>query len=358
MNRVQGGVNPSASRVDWAAVSRVVFITQQIDPEHPNLGSTVAMVRALADRVDEVGVLAFGATDGVLPPNCNVRLFGGASPITRAARFAAAMTAETRRRPQLVIAHMSPVFAIAASPFCRVAHAPLVFWFTHWRDTTRLRLAERVSTRVATVNATSFPYTSPKVKAIGHAIDVAQLPCRPDSFGRVLRLRVLGRTSPSKDLESLIAGARIAQAHGVELELSIQGPSSTPEERAYRERLVALSGDGVHVVEPVPRTEIPAVLAKTDLLLNAAAAGALDKIVYEASASCVPVLASNPGFAELLPAELRFERGNVEQLAERVAAFAALTPDARAAMGHELRLRVEAHHSVGTWADRILALGR
>lgn len=339
-------------------MSRVVFITQHIDPEHPNLGSTVSMVRALAERVDEVGVLAFSAKDGVLLENCDVRLFGGATPVARTARFAVGMAAEARRRPQLVIAHMSPVFAVAAAPFCRTTHTPLVLWFTHWRDSRRLRLAERMSTAVATVDVTSFPYASSKVNAIGHAVDVAAMPCRPTNGGGVLRVRALGRTSPAKDLESLIAGVRRARAHGVEVELTIQGPSSTPEEHAYRERLHTLAGDGIRIEQPVPRTEIPFVLESTDLLLNAAAAGALDKIVYEASASCVPVLASNPGFADLLPDELRFERGNIEQLAERIAAFAARTPEDRAAAGHELRRRVEANHSVDAWADRILALGR
>ena len=34
--------------------------------------------------------------------------------------------------------------------------------------------------------------------------------------------------------------------------------------------------------------------------------GALDKVVYEAAATCMPVLASNHGFADVLPPELRF----------------------------------------------------
>ena len=44
-------------------------------------------------------------------------------------------------------------------------------------------------------------------------------------------------------------------------------------------------------------------------------AGAPDKVVYEAAASCVPVLASNPVFDDLLPEELRFERDDPESLA-------------------------------------------
>ncbi len=79
--------------------------------------------------------------------------------------------------------------------------------------------------------------------------------------------------------------------------------------------------------------------------------GATDKVVYEAAASCMPVLASNAGFADLLPAELRFDRDDPEELAEKLRALA----DAdRAAIGRELRARVEERHSVGHWADEVL----
>jgi glycosyltransferase involved in cell wall biosynthesis len=206
------------------------------------------------------------------------------------------------------------------------------------------------------VDVTSFPFSSPKVSPIGHAIDVAALPCRPAPKRATLRAFALGRTSPAKDLESLIGATRIARKRGVAVELVIKGPSATAEEEAYRERLLALAGDGVTVEAPVPRTEIPGVLGAADLLLNAAAPGALDKIVYEACASCVPVLASNPGFADLLPPELRFLRGDSEQLAERIAAFASRAHDDRVALGHRLRERVVENHSVDAWADKILAL--
>ena len=44
--------------------------------------------------------------------------------------------------------------------------------------------------------------------------------------------------------------------------------------------------------------------------------GALDKVVYEAAATCMPVLASNTGFDDLLPPELRFARDDAADLAD------------------------------------------
>jgi hypothetical protein len=76
--------------------------------------------------------------------------------------------------------------------------------------------------------------------------------------------------------------------------------------------------------------------------------GAPDKVVYEAAAACLPVLASNPVFDDLLPEELRFRRGDPEGLARRLLAF-------ERGARPELRERVVERHSVDSWADGILA---
>ena len=111
---------------------RIVFVTQHVDPDHPALGATVPMIRALAERVDEVAVLALGATDGALPANCRVRLFGAPSRPGRLARYEAAVLAELRSRPERLIAHMAPIYAVLAAPPARALHVRTLLWFTHW----------------------------------------------------------------------------------------------------------------------------------------------------------------------------------------------------------------------------------
>ena len=81
---------------------------------------------------------------------------------------------------------------------------------------------------------------------------------------------------------------------------------------------------------------MPQLLAEADALVNNMRAGATDKVVYEAAATCLPVLASNPALDGFLPAELRFERDDPAGLADRIRALA--TAD-RAALGRELRER-------------------
>ena len=57
---------------------RLVFITQQVDPGHPALAATVPMIGALAERCEEVVVLADRVIPGTLPDNCRSLSFASA----------------------------------------------------------------------------------------------------------------------------------------------------------------------------------------------------------------------------------------------------------------------------------------
>jgi glycosyltransferase involved in cell wall biosynthesis len=333
-------------------VTRLVFVTQHVDPQHPVLAATVPKITALARRVDELVVLALGQQPAELPENVRVRTFGAGAKAARGARFAAALARELRPRPLAVVAHMCPIYAVLAAPLARPLGVPVLLWYTHWNASPTLRLATQLSTRLLSVDTRSYPLRSPKVRALGHGIDLSEFACRPQPDHDGLRLLALGRTSPSKGLPAVLAGVRLAREAGVAVELDVYGPSLTDEERAHRTELVRL---GARVHDPVPRSEVPALLAEADALVNNMRAGAPDKVVYEACAACVPAFASNPVFDELLPAELRFERDRPETLAARLEAFARLERPAREALGRSLREAVAARHSVDHWADGVLA---
>jgi len=345
---------------------RLVVVTQQVDPAHPALAATVPKLRALCARADEVVVLSLGAVPAGLPENCRVKTFGARTRLGRGLRFAAALLPELLRRPRPggVLAHMCPVYAVLAAPVARPLGVPVVLWYTHWRSTATLRLAVRMSSRVISVDRRSVPLVSAKVRGIGHGIDLAEFPCEgPRGRAGTLRALALGRTSAAKGLPDVVRAVGLARAAGVDVSLDVRGPSLTSEERAHRlelERLVVelRLTECVTIGDSVPREQVPALLAAADVLVNNMRAGAPDKVVYEAGAACLPVLASNPVFDELLGGlelPLGFERGRPEELAERLAALAALSPERRAGLGAALRERVAAGHSVESWADGVLA---
>jgi glycosyltransferase involved in cell wall biosynthesis len=318
---------------------KLIFATQKLDPGDPVLAATVPMVRALAARVDELVVLCAAARPAALPANVRVHEFGARTQAGRGARFAAALAGELRPRPLGVVAHMVPLYAVLAAPLVRPLRVPLVLWYTHWKGHAVVRAAEKVSTAVVSVDARSFPLASRKVHAIGHGIDVGEFACTEAPDGP-LRALVLGRYSPAKGLETILRGAALADVH-----VEVHGSDETFA--AYKRGLEPLAG-GAELGGPVPRGEVPALFARSHVLINNMRAGAPDKVVYEAAASCLPVLASNPVFDDLLPPELRFDRDDPESLAERLRAL-----DGR--RRPELRELVARYHSVEHWADGVLA---
>jgi glycosyltransferase involved in cell wall biosynthesis len=341
---------------------RIVFVTQHVDPEHPALAATVPKVRALAARVEEVIVLADRAVPAALPANCRARSFAARTKLARGLRFGAALEAELLRRPRprLVVAHMCPIYAVLAAPAARPLGVPVALWYTHWSVSPTLRLAERLSTVVLSVDLRTFPLESGKVRAIGHGIDLAEFGCSPNGKARSdLRAVVLGRYSGAKGLETILRAVRLALDDGLDLRLEVYGPALTGEERAHRrelEKLVqALELERrVKLGHAVLRAEVPAVLSRADVLVNNMRAGATDKVVYEACASCVPAIASNPAFDTLLDPALRFERENARALADRLLELGRRSPEERRALGERLRERVASAHSVESWARAVL----
>jgi glycosyltransferase involved in cell wall biosynthesis len=343
---------------------RLVFVTQQVDPHHPALAATVPKLRALARRVDELVVLADGAVPGVLPENCRVRRFAAWTKVARGVRFEAALAAELLGRADAIVAHMCPIYAVLAAPLARPAGVPVVLWYTHWHASPTLRAAARAATAIASVDRRSFPLESPKLRAIGHGIDLDEFPCRGNvDAAEELRVLVLGRYSPAKGLDVVLRALRLVLDRGGRTRCTAHGPTLSPLEETHRGQLATLARelrlDGrVELGGPVARSELPALFAANDVLVNNMRAGAPDKVVYEAAASCLPVLASNPVFDTLLPEELRFARDEPAQLADRLLALGALDAGERTRRGEALRRVVAREHSVDSWAERLLELAR
>ena len=353
---------------------RLIFVTQSVDAEDPILGATVAKLRALAQRCDELVVITdrIGAHD--LPANCTLRTFGARTKVGRGFRYMRALVPELLRRPRpdAVIAHMCPIYLVLAAPLAKLVRVPLALWYTHWTIDRTLKLATALADVGLSVDRRSYPIDDPKVLGIGHGIDVGQFGARdglPAGNG-TLQLLALGRTSPSKAFPTLLRACSLVRAEGVDLRVAIHGASTTDEERRHRGELEALiEAEGlagtVELGDAVPRPAVPELVRQFDAVVNTTrgqtSGGALDKVVYESAACAVPVFACNPYFDQFLgglPVELHFGSDDSDDLARVLRAFADADPASREEAGRELRRRVETGHSVDSWADGVVAIVR
>src|SRR6266576_5005084 len=213
---------------------RLVFLTQSVDPEHPVLAATIPKIRALAERVDEVVVLAQSGGRNGLPANVEVRTFGASSRVQRVWRFERELA---RALPaDVVVAHMIPAYVLLAAPLVRPRRIPLLLWYTHWKASAQLRVAERLATAIVSVDRRSFPLESAKVRGIGHGIDVKEFACTDRGAHAALRTLVLGRYSPAKGIETILRG--VQQVDGVEVKL--HGVALNDLERRHRAQLEGL----------------------------------------------------------------------------------------------------------------------
>jgi glycosyltransferase involved in cell wall biosynthesis len=342
-------------------MTKLVFVTQQLDREHPTLGAAADMVAALATRFDEVVVLAAAAAVETLPANVRFRSFAAPTQLLRGARFELALARELAAgRPAALLAHMSPVYAVLAAPLLRPLRIPVLLWFTQQRGGANLGRGARVADTILSVDARSVPLSSTKVRPVGHGIDTALFSCAPRrEDGATIRLLSLGRYSEVKGHDVALRALRVLADDGVDAVLAVRGEEATPNDAHVRRRLEELVDElglrsRAQLLDALPRSEVPGLFAQTDVLVNATHGMSADKVVFEALASCVPAAAASPVFDSLLPPGLRFVDGDPAELARCIVRAAAL-PDAERS---RLRARVEAEHSVGHWADEVFAAVR
>jgi glycosyltransferase involved in cell wall biosynthesis len=350
---------------------RLLFVTQTVDADHPALAQTVDVLGALAARCETVTVLCDSVGRHDLPGNVHFRTFGAANRARRGFRFLHALAGLLLRssaRPRAILVHMVPLYLVLAAPLAKPLRVRLALWYTHWHAGRLLKLATALADVVLSVDRRSFPLDSPKLRGIGHAIDIERfVPSSERAGSGPLQLLALGRTARWKGYDTMLDALERALARGLDAELEIRGPQLSEDERTHRHELearVAASpalSDRVRIEPPLPRAELPALLARTDALVSATqprGSETLDKVVYEAAACGVPVIASNAALAEFLgdlSLELRFPPRDPDRLADTLLAVAAAGPEGRAEVGAELRRRVVAGHSVGAWADAVAA---
>lgn len=345
-------------------MSSLVFVTQLIDDDDPALGFVPGLIRGLTSSFDRVWVVANEVRGVSVDLDAEVVSLGkehGAGRVSRSWAYLQTLSKISRERPGAIVAHMCPSYLNLAAPIAKPARIPLVLWFAHPSVTPTLRVAERLSHAVLTSLPGAFPLPSRKVRIIGQATNVRDFPYTPRQGRRdALQLLALGRTSPSKGLETIVRAVREVRTD-LDVTLRIVGPSLTLEEHMHRRSLGQLvekleMSHFVRIDSAIPRSGVVDALLHCDAVVNATRSGSGDKTVFEAMAVGRPVLASNLVFSDLLtdlPLDLTFAEGDQHQLAGRIHALDASTMEVRAAVSRELRRRVEQGHSIDHWCEEI-----
>ena len=242
------------------------------------------------------------------PPTAAFATFAARTKVGRGVRFGHALVAELARRPRpvAVLAHMCPIYAVLAAPLARPLGVRVLLWYAQWHRTRTLDLAARLSTSVVSVDRSTIPIESSRAVGIGHGIDMSLFPCGARHVGRAAvrarRARPLrGVEGPARDR----AGGRLARDAGRGRAARLPRHRDRAGRRGDAGGLGRLVdelglGEAVTLGGPMPRSEVRRCSPRSWALVNNTRSGAPDKVVFEACASCLPVLLSSPPLRPLV----------------------------------------------------------
>jgi glycosyltransferase involved in cell wall biosynthesis len=301
------------------------------------------------------------------PPNAVIYSLGKERGQGRAAYLAAWHRAWRRIRrehpPDIVFAHMIPLFAVLAAPYTRPRGIPLALWYTHPQVTPTLRLAHLLATRVFTASPETPMYTPSKVVAVGHGIDCdrfAPTGRAPSSPPEVL---VVARVSPVKDPVTFVRALASVRQSGLDVRGTWLG-DTPPRDADFARKVVGmpeqcgLSGL-VSFERGISSSDLPSRYCASTAHLNLTAIGSFDKAALESMACGVPTLVANEAFRPVLGRWsdlLLFRHGDADHLASQLTHLLSMTPDARRQIGADLRRAVVEQHGLGRLFDRLVDL--
>ncbi len=340
----------------------LVILTQVVDRNDAVLGFFHGWCEEFARHVDRLTVFAQRVGDVDLPNNVSVPSLGketGGGRMTMLRRLLGGLCAlRGEQRPDAVLVHMVPRLALYAAPAVLTRRIPFYLWYTHKGVDPSLRLAAPLMRRIFTASEESFRLGSARGRRVvtGHGID-----CRhftPGEGPRRVDVLTVGRLAPSKGQDELLAAlARLRPAPVTE----IAGDILLPGDAAFRDRLKLMArscGDHVSFLGAVPWPQMPDVMRRARVLVNASRTGSIDKVVLEAMACGTLPLTCNeafaPVFGERLRRHLMYAPGDPADLALKLQHLLALPASEAGTLGAGLRRLVTKHHDLLALVPRLV----
>ncbi len=334
-------------------------------------GFIVRWVEALAKMTDHVYVITMSKSALMLAPNISVLSMGkerGYSKIRRALEFYRHLFRILRNESiDAAFVHMIPIFAVMAAPVLRALGVPVVTWFAHREVTFILRLAHFLSSKMVSINPASYPHHQDKLICLGHGIDTELFSPEDDEDGHnVPMLLSVGRLSPIKNLETLVAAASLLRDRGYKFSCVVVGDAPERDSKYAKALRQQVRDLGLHnvikFVGEVPNDDVVQWYRRCFAHINCSPAEhSLDKAVLEALSCERLSLTSTLGFqetfgeAELL---LLFRQGNHDELANKLENLITIPAQTRKEISAKLRERVVQQHSLTQLASRLTQLLR
>lgn len=343
------------------------MMTPAVDPLDPGHGFIYTLVEQIARRVDKLYVVTLSHKNG--KPDGVAELYSLDTRKTRLSKLFYLNRILLKLMPQVdvVFTHMYPIFPILVWPCARLFGKPIVMWRTHCHMNMMTRLDHALVNRVVTAVPESFAIKSPKVKVIGHSVELDKFSFRTESYvkdGPIILS--VGRISPVKNYEVMIEAIHIlVKTYGLKSsQLILVGGLASESKNYYFEKLKALAQE--RKIEkrciftgPVPFNKVAEFYQRAELFINATPTGSFDRVVLEAMASGNLPVVCNKAFLPFLGEYgnlLVFRENNPQDLAKKIADLYGMRQEDKDRIRVFLRNMVETEHSFDARLSKLISV--
>jgi len=345
----------------------LLIVTQKVDQNDQNLGFFHAWIREFAAHFEKITVICLEQGQSELPPNVKVMSLGKEHKKSRLQYFMRFYKYiwQLRKNYDVVFVHMNPEYIVLGGLFWKMMGKPVTLWYTHKAVNFKLQVATLLANKIFTASKESFRIANKKVIVTGHGIDVDSYVPSDDKISTsnhdrsVFKIVSVGRISPSKGHEVIIAALKQLIDAGHEATLTVIGGPISEADRVYlkhlRDQVTAANLSlQVRFVGPVAPALVIPYLHESDVFVNTSNTGSLDKVVLEAMACALPVISSNDASKTILDTfGLAFESGSAEMLATLLLKVMKMPTKERHSLGMKLREIVVKHNSLKALISRL-----
>ena len=296
---------------------KLLILTQKIDRNDPILGFFHRWVEEFAKQCESVIVICLQKVEYDLPKNVCVLSLGkeleiGNWKLEIVKKFIYVMNFyryiwRERKNYDAVFVHMNPIYAVFGGILWRTWGKHIGLWYTHRSVDTKLCIAATLAHHIFTASRESFRLPKRKLHILGHGIDVEKFVCpgeRKKITADPFMIIHVGRITPIKNIDILVEAAALLKAESNRrFRIVLVGEPATASDRTYKEMLLALIdklgvSDLIVWEGSVSNSHIGEYYCGSDMSVNLAPTGGVDKAVLESMAAGTPVIAANRAFRD------------------------------------------------------------
>jgi hypothetical protein len=270
--------------------NNILYLNLSVDDKDVSLGFASTWVKQFTNNFDNVDIITLNKSikDDQLG---NVKVYGISndeklSKLKKFLKLKKIIQNLTKSKNySFCFSHMSPLLLVMTKIYGDNQKFPKVLWYTHPKPKEMskrliLILSLLICDRIVTASNSSFPYSSRKVKVIGHGIDY-------DLFfnerKKILNKEfiILSRITKSKNIELAIDGFLNSKFY--ENSINIIGDSVTKEDIEYKYFLKEKYSEYKNVIfkGKIQHKKLPDILKNYSYHINASSSGYYDKAVLE-----------------------------------------------------------------------------